>query len=376
MSKEKAIIIIPTYNEEENIAHTIEMVLNQTEHLDDFQVEILVFDSQSTDATTQIVKTITTGTSRVHFAEEPYKTGLGSAYLQAMRIAIDDLNADIVFEFDADGSHKPCYIAPMLELLKNNDVVVGSRYISGGAMPADWGMNRKILSIGGNWMARLFLTRKYKDLTSGMRATRTSLLKKILPKAFLSNNYAYKLQLYWLLHQAKARIVEFPIVFIDRAKGDSKLPKNSIIDSMRVLTLLRLNPLKQYIVMCCVGSVGALIQFALYNGLRSVHYTPFVASQFAIGAAIASNYIFNNRITFKRNTSIVMQKSAQISRFSQFLLYSFAMIYIQSAWVHYSVDYFGTGTMKENIIVVLGIYLGSILNYFFYSTIVWPKHCR
>lgn len=373
MSKENVIIIIPTYNEEENIAKTIDLILTQTDSLEDYKVGILVFDSHSNDATADIVQQIASANSLVHFEQEPQKTGLGSAYMQAMRIAMDKLNADIIFEFDADGSHQPCYIAPMLQLMKNNDVVVGSRYIHGGSIPADWGFSRKFLSLAGNVVARLLLTRKYKDLTSGLRATRTSILRKILPGKFLSNHYAYKLQLYWLLYYAKARIAEYPIVFIDREKGKSKLPKNSIYDSLRVLFTLRLKALKQYITMCCVGSLGALIQFTIYNCLRNWHYSTFVSSQLAIIAAMLSNFIFNHYVTFKHNTKVKLNKTTFFSRFTQFLIYSICMIYLQSTWVYLSVNYFGSGTLKENIIVAIGIYLGSILNYLFYSNIIWPK---
>lgn len=259
MSKEKVIIIIPTYNEEENIAQTLEMLLEKTHDLCDYQVELLVFDSQSEDATAEIVQKISTKSERVHFIQESQKTGLGSAYLQAMRIAMDHLNADVVFECDADGSHQPCYLVSMLELLKEYDAVVGSRYIPKGSVPKEWGIKRKFFSIAGNWVARLFLTRRYKDLTSGFRGIRTALLKTILPKKFLSNHYAYKLQLAWLLYQANARMIEYPIVFIDREKGRSKLPKNSIADALYVISILRYQQLCSLLARRIVALV-ALIQ--------------------------------------------------------------------------------------------------------------------
>ncbi|HAT6977859.1 TPA: glycosyltransferase family 2 protein [Legionella pneumophila] len=372
-NKEKVVVIIPTYNEEDNISNTIDLILKETCSLTDYQVHILVFDSHSTDSTAHIVQELAYISQRVHFAQEPQKTGLGSAYLQAMRIAIDKLNADIVFEFDADGSHQPCYIAPMLELLKQHDVVVGSRYISGGNIPSNWAFHRKLLSVGGNWIARMLLTGKYKDLTSGLRATRTNLLKKLLPSNFLSNNYAYKLELYWLLHKAKARITEFPIQFIDREKGKSKLPKNSMIDTLRVLFTLRLRELRQYLTMCCVGSLGALIQFSLYNWLRSSNHSALVSSQVAISAAIVSNFIFHHSITFKQKTDFRIAKTTILSRFTQFIIYSTCMVYFQSLWVHIFVHYFGQGILKENIIVASGLGIGSIINYLFYSNIIWSS---
>lgn len=371
MQKEKAIIIIPTYNEEENIANTIQNILVETDSLENYQVEVLVFDSNSQDNTVETVQNLMKHSDRVHFAYEKVKSGLGSAYLQAMHYAIDHLEADIVFEFDADGSHQPCYIAPMLEQLKSNDVVVGSRYITGGSIPKDWGWDRKILSIAGNWIARLFLTKKYKDITSGMRATRVAILKKVLPNQFLSNHYAYKLHLYWLLYKVKARIVEFPIVFIDREKGESKLPKNSIIDTLRVLFIIRLRQLKSYLMMCSVGLIGACVQITIYNLFRNWEYSIFSSTQISIAMAIMCNFILNNRITFKRDSIFQFSKLSIINRFSQYILYSIVMIYLQSLWMSYLIEIIGPGRLKENLLMAVGVGLGSIINYLFYTNVIW-----
>lgn len=239
---EKVVIIIPTYNESNIIAETIHQVFEYTKNIHGFDVEILVFDSASTDQTQQIVRDLIQNQyKKLHLQTEPHKSGLGSAYLQAMNYAIDQLKADIVVEFDADLSHQPKYIAPMLACLKNCDVVVGSRYIPGGSVPDDWGIHRKLLSLLGNYVARYFLIHQYTDLTSGFRASRASVLKSILPKQFLSDHYAYKLDLMWLLHNSKAKILEFPIQFVERTQGKSKLPTNAILDALRVIFIKRFN---------------------------------------------------------------------------------------------------------------------------------------
>lgn len=247
IKKEKVIIIIPTYNEALVIAETIRQVFEATQELQDFNVEVLIFDSASTDKTQEIVRALSLNYSdKLHLEAEPYKTGLGSAYLKAMNHALYQLKADIIVEFDADLSHQPQYIAPILAMLKTGDVVVGSRYVPGGSIPQNWGLHRKILSQLGNYVARLVLTRQYKDLTSGFRATRAEILQHVLPDKFLSNNYAYKLHLMWLLHRQKANIQEFPIQFVDRDKGYSKLPTNSIFDALHVIFTLRFRAIKKY----------------------------------------------------------------------------------------------------------------------------------
>lgn len=247
-TKEKVVVMIPTYNEALIIAETISQVFAMTQSLEDFSVEILIFDSASTDATQSIVQSlIPQYAGKLHLQIEPQKTGLGSAYLQAMKHALLEIKADIVIEFDADLSHQPIYLAPMLNLLKNCDVVMGSRYLKGGSIPANWGFQRKFLSILGNQVARYTMSRNYHDLTSGFRATRSIILRDVLPGQFYSNHYAYKLHLLWLLHRNKARILELPIQFVDRERGESKLPANSIKDALRVIAKLRYADMKYFL---------------------------------------------------------------------------------------------------------------------------------
>lgn len=244
---EKVVVIIPTYNEALVIAETIRQVFSATADLLDFTVELLIFDSASKDHTQAIIRDLMPHyPGKLHLQMEPKKTGLGSAYVQAMNYALLELQADIVVEFDADLSHQPQYLPPMLNLLKTCDVVMGSRYLAGGSIPANWGLQRKFLSVIGNQVARLTLTRRYHDLTSGFRATRREVLCSSLPAQFYSNHYAYKLHLLWLLHKNKARILEFPIHFVDREQGESKLPANSIKDALRVIAKLRYMEARQF----------------------------------------------------------------------------------------------------------------------------------
>lgn len=232
---EKVVIIIPTHNEAAGIQTTIQQVFAIVDLLAAYNIHILIFDSASTDNTQAIVTVLQQNHKKLHLKTEPTKSGLGSAYLQAMNYALTELQADIVFEFDADLSHQPQYIPPMLEQLKSCDCVLGSRYVTEGSIPPDWAFHRKLFSVLGNHVARTFLTRKYKDFTSGFRATRAQSLGAALPTQFLSNHYAYKLELLWTLHQHKVQIREYPIAFIDREQGNSKLPRNSILDSLKVV---------------------------------------------------------------------------------------------------------------------------------------------
>ncbi len=370
MTIEKVVIIIPTYNEAAVIQETLTAVFNATQSIPNADIHVLVFDSSSTDDTQRFVTDFAAHNDKLHLKTELKKSGLGSAYMQAMRYALTELSADIVFEFDADLSHQPEYIAPMLEKIKTGDVVVGSRYVPGGSIPANWGWHRKVLSMLGNWVARILLTMAYKDFTSGFRATRRHALQAALPEAFLSNQYAYKLQLLWLLHKTKSKIYEHPIEFIDREKGVSKLPANSVVDALRVVFTLRYYELKRYLKMCLVGLSGMSVQFLVYNLCRQ-YLPPFSSMQIAVTMAIVNNFILNNHFTFKQRQHTSQYNKAK--SMTIFLAYSLAYIYLQSYWQVAGVKLFGEGVLKENGIIFTGMILGSFLNYVVYSRIVWRE---
>jgi len=240
MKSEIVVVIIPTYNESAVIQQTIHAISAIRKQIQNKILNVLIFDSASQDDTVTLVQQLQKQYDWLYLQQEPHKTGLGSAYYQAMHFARSQLNADVVVEFDADLSHQPKYLVPMLEYINKNDVVMGSRYVVGGKLPSDWALYRKVISQLGNWLARLVLTRRYKDFTSGFRATRKTCLESAIQKPFLSPNYGYKLDLLWRLHQVQATIHEFPIEFVDREQGQSKLPRNSIIESLKVVFTLRL----------------------------------------------------------------------------------------------------------------------------------------
>lgn len=370
MNVEKVVIIIPTYHEALTIEETIRQVFQATDNVQNKDIHILVFDSASTDDTQRIILSLQASYPNLHLKTEAKKSGLGSAYLQAMRYALVELEADIVVEFDADLSHQPIYIAPMLEKIAISDVVLGSRYVRDGQIPSDWGWHRKLLSVLGNYIARFILTAKYKDFTTGFRATRREALLNVLPEKFISDHFAYKLELLWLLHKNKCKIFEHPIIFVDRKKGQSKLPTNSIIDSLKVLFTLRYQAVKVYVRMCLVGLSGALVQYGLYNLLRQT-LPPISAAQIAVLGAIINNFILNNQFTFKKNALKFSYNT--LKSFTFFIGYSILMIGFQSYWLYLGIKYIGSGFAKENCILISGIILGSILNYIVYSQVIWRK---
>ncbi|PIZ04656.1 MAG: glycosyltransferase family 2 protein [Gammaproteobacteria bacterium CG_4_10_14_0_8_um_filter_38_16] len=371
---QKVIIIIPTYNESENIRSILDALQRVFLKIQNYEMGILVYDSNSPDKTAHIVRDYQTQHPNVYLVIEEKKSGLGNAYIQSMQYAYKKLNADIIFEFDADGSHRPDYLPAMIKEFDHGaDVVVGSRYVKGGSIPKDWAPHRKLLSVFGNVASRIVLHPKIKDYTSGFRGTRATFLKKIDLNNLRSKGYAYKIQLMWELHLLRANIVEFPIQFIDREKGNSKLPKNNAIESLWLIFYLRYRQLKRYLKVCLVGGIGITIQLMFFNLLRHFIHPAF-ANIISVEIAIISNFMINNFFTFSDKA---FKKShpikTRIKKFLQFNFFSLGSIAIQTSMIFLGGYFFGHAALKDNLYVLLGIGLGSILNYKIYHHVVWKK---
>ncbi len=371
----KVVVIIPTYNEKENIGLVLEDLEKTFSSCPkEYQMHILVVDDTSPDGTGAIVKAMSKKYPNIHLFVNATKEGLGAAYIKGMEYAASTLKADLVFEFDADGSHQPKYIPGMLgEISKGADVVVGSRYVPGGSMPADWGLNRKIVSFFGNLIARsVLLTFQYHDMTSGFRVTKTSFFKKVNLSNLLSKQYAYKIHLYYALHKAGAKIVEYPIDFVDRAKGKSKFPKNNVKDSLRVVFTLRYRESEKFIKVCIVGFVGAAIQFSFFNFLR-LKMNPEYANTVAVEIAIISNFIINNLWTFQKEKISLTELNKLLPKFFQFNLVSVGSIIIQFIVMKVGTGILGRSVLLENVLVMIGILIGLVWNYSMYTKLIWKK---
>jgi len=362
----KIVVVIPTYNERQNIGATIDGIEAIVSKIGPkHQLEILVIDDNSPDGTAELVKAKGQEFGNVKLLPNQEKQGLGAAYVKAFKYVMAKLGADAVFEYDADGSHQPQYLPGMInELDKGADVVVGSRYVPGGSMPDNWGINRKLISYFGNFIARSVLWAwQYKDMTSGFRVTKTEWLKQIDLDNLLSRQFAYKIHLYYALHRLGAKIVEFPIDFIDRSKGKSKFPRNNIIDSLRVVFTLRWRQNEKLFKVLLVGGLGSVVQLIFYNLFR-LRMNLTWSQNLSIETAIISNFIFNNIWTFK-------EKGWSLARFIKFNLSSFGSLIIQNIVLFGGVALLGQSIIIENILVTVGIILGAIWNYLMYTRVVW-----
>lgn len=371
----KIVVIIPTYNEKACIGRTIDGLEAEFKNIPGKHVmHILVIDDASPDGTAVIVKDKAKQYQNITLFPNPVRAGLGAAYIKAFKFAIEKLSADAVFEYDADGSHQPQYVPGMVAALDSGaDVVVGSRYIPGGSMPVDWGLDRKLISYFGNLIARSVLwTWQYKDMTSGFRVTRTSFLKQIDLDNLLSRQFAYKIHLYYLLHNLKAKIVEFPIAFIDRSHGNSKFPRNNIKDSLRVVLTLRFRAQEKLIKVMLVGGVGTVVQLLFFNLFRPF-FNLNLAQNFAIETAVISNFSLNNFWTFSTQKFTFIRIGELIKGFIKFNLASLGSIIIQNLVLIIGVKLLGASFWIENGLIVTGILIGLIWNYIMYTKVVWKK---
>jgi dolichol-phosphate mannosyltransferase len=221
-------IIIPTYNEAENIALLLKQIHTMSTSLQGYHIEILVADDFSPDGTADIVQSSAQQLGNIHLLSGP-KEGMGTAYTRAISTVVN--SCDIIMTMDADFSHPPSMIPQFLDKIeKGYDVVIGSRYIEGGGTP-DWSFTRQLISSSANVMARVIAgLYPVHDCTSSYRAIRTSLLKEISLESLSAKGYAFTITSLWQYIQKNARICEIPLIFHDRTRGTTKLKSSDMIE--------------------------------------------------------------------------------------------------------------------------------------------------
>ena len=225
-------VVIPTYNEKDNIHKLITDIFA----LQIPNLEILVIDDNSPDKTADIVEKLQ-NIFPVHLIKRSSKLGLGSAYILGFQKVLS-LGAEKIIQMDADFSHNPQDIPRLLQASQNFDMVIGSRKIAGGKI-IGWNLTRKFMSAGAMIFSRIFLNLKVKDVTSGFRLFDKKVLEKIPLNHIKSNGYAFQEEMLWRTQTNNFRITELPVTFIDRQKGQSKLSKKDIFEFFKVMIKLR-----------------------------------------------------------------------------------------------------------------------------------------
>ena len=222
----QALIVVPTYNERDNVRGIAERLLAALPG-----TELLFVDDNSPDGTGTVLDELAAAQPRVHVMHRAGKLGLGTAYIEGFGWGLAR-GFDYLFEMDADGSHDPKYLPQMLALAEDGaDVVVGSRYVPGGGTE-NWGLGRKILSRGGSLYARTVLGVELRDVTAGFIAWRRTALEAIDLSTITSNGYSFQIEMKYRALQKKLRVVETPIVFVDRRVGQSKMSRAIFIEAL------------------------------------------------------------------------------------------------------------------------------------------------
>src|SRR6266566_2382287 len=229
----KTIIIIPTYNEIDNVRPLLQEIFLYAPDTD-----VLIVDDNSPDGTGQLADEIHDEDPRVHVMHRTEKAGLGKAYIAGFKYAIEH-GYDAAFEMDADFSHDPRYLPDFLKAIEHADLVIGSRYIPGGDTP-NWTMLRRLISGGGNIFARFMLGIPVHDCTAGYRCYRRRVLENIDLDTIQSQGYAFQIELAYRVMKHGFKIVETPIVFMDRRVGKSKMSRKIVIEGFTYVLKARL----------------------------------------------------------------------------------------------------------------------------------------
>ncbi len=229
----KTAIIIPTFNEKDNIQPLIEAIFKQNIA----GLEIIIVDDNSPDGTGEIVAQISLCDKRIHLIRRPAKMGLGTAYLAGFRYALQK-GAEFIFEMDADFSHDPKILPQFLAALEKYDLVIGSRYLTGITI-INWPLHRLLLSYFANRYARLVTGLQLKDLTSGYKGYRRKVIEQIISDHISSAGYSFQIEMKYRAKKAGFSSLEIPIIFTDRHSGTSKISRNIIWEALYIVWKIR-----------------------------------------------------------------------------------------------------------------------------------------
>lgn len=232
----RSLVIIPTYNEADNIPRLIPAVLGQAPN-----VEVLVVDDNSPDGTAGLVRDMMSADTRIHLIERPQKAGLGTAYVRGFKFAIEQ-GFDYVFEMDADFSHSPKEIPNFLKRIQDFDLVLGSRYIN-GVRVLNWPMRRLLLSYSANVYTQIITGLPVRDATGGFKCFRRQVLEAIDLDKVKSNGYAFQIEMSFKAWKRGFRVAEIPIIFLDRRSGVSKMSRKIVYEAFFMLLTLRVRSL-------------------------------------------------------------------------------------------------------------------------------------
>ncbi|MBU1117924.1 glycosyltransferase [Patescibacteria group bacterium] len=392
-SQETAVIVIPTYNEADNIGRMIDYLNSKTfPSLDKkWNMKILVVDGNSPDGTGKVVDQKSKKYSNTYLFTETSKDGIGAAYLKGFKYAMEKLKADYVFEFDGDFQHPPETIPLMLEAMDQGyDYVIGSRKIKGGSNPKGWGFKRVFFSEVGGFTARFIMFFPFKnffkvtDPTTGLKVTRVKgfvdQMNMDYKSHLLTKSFGYKLQLLFETLKMGAKFKEVPLAFKVRNAGESKIEPKTAKDIFIVAIKLRWFDefTQKFLKFGVVGGFGFVVNTLGAKIFKSLLITPdsnlsllnALCNAMAAELAIISNFTWNNVWTF--SSEKITKLSPLISKFIAFNLSSIVTgILIPSLVIGLLTSLFGDKLFLYQIIAIFGLTIP--LNWVVYNKFIWKK---
>ena len=361
----KIVVIIPTYNEKDNTPKMIEALARVFSDIKPHEMNLLYIDGNSPDGTADVIRKYQKKYDWLHVIVETKKEGLGKAYAKGMTYAIKELEADWLLEFDGDFQHPPESIKSLVKEIDNYDYILGSRYIKGGSIPREWSIERKLLSVVGNLVARvLLILPKIHDVTGGFKLSRVKgFMDEFDFDKLLSKSFAYKIHLLHYMVSKGARVKEVPFVFGNRTSGESKIIKNELFETLRVIFLLQQKIFRFGV----TGFIGYFVNASFLALLAN--RGELLAWLISTELAIISNFTINNLWTFRSEK--ITGLTRLFMKFLQFNLTSSGGLIIQSVLGFVAVTYLNVPRQ-----LALPIIIGFIVlpyNYFMYTKVIWKE---
>lgn len=370
----KVVVVIPTYNERENITILLDQLSGVLKNSGNRTISYLIVDDNSPDGTRAVVDAYRKEHNNVHILSGT-KEGLGRALLRGMTEAFERMGADVVLQMDADLSHDPKIAPKLLDAIdKGATFSVGSRYIPGGGIPDNWGIIRKIYSVVGNNIVRFGLWHpSVHDWTGGYRAYTKKHFEAARSHMAPYSGYVFQIAFLHKAIHSGAKVTEIPFHFTDRLYGHSKIaPAQYIFNIYKYIALSRLEELMtgSFGKFLVVGGFGFVINAVILVLLHRVNWSATIANLAGAAVAIFSNFNLNNMWTFKHNK--ISGAGQYLWKLLHFYVTSaFGVVVIQTGTIAIGVRLFGDHWYFE--FFLLGTALLLVWNYFIYSKVIWKK---